>query len=251
MTLRGKRAFILGLLAGVILVTGFALPVLAAGSQICVTGSACTQDEVGVFMKEISKTCGNEGTCSVADIMQVFINVGNFVLSIVGAAVFFMYVVGGFQYLLSAGPGQSKRMQAGKDAIKIATVGLLIVFAANVGMRTIKNMLLGNNQFYADEGEVYVTCAPGTTESPSPSKGEACGFNQVCDEDGACITECKNKFGSLSSVYQGEYGAMSKVWQCVDITSTFVPTGGSFGGCKKDLCPGDENTQCCEVLVNP
>lgn len=251
MTLRGKRAFILGLLAGVVLITGFALPVLAAGSQICMTGSACTTSEVGTFMAGISKTCGNEGTCSLADIMQVFINVGNFVLSIVGAVVFLMYVVGGFQYLLSAGPGQSKRMQAGKDAIKIATVGLLIVFAANVGMRTIKNMLLGSSQFYADEGEVYVTCAPGTEEDWSPTAGEACGYNQVCDKYGGCITKCQDMYGAISSVYQGEYGAMNKVWQCVDITSTFVPTGGSFGGCQTDLCPGDENTQCCEVLVNP
>lgn len=108
---------------------------LAYTSNIC-GGSTCTMEEVGQFMANISSECGNAGNCTLKDIEQVFLNVGSFVLGIIGAVVLLMYVIGGF-YMLSS-RGDSGKINKGKDYLKISTIGLLIVMFAYLAIQTIK-----------------------------------------------------------------------------------------------------------------
>lgn len=116
--------------------------VLAAGAtsefDVC-KSSVCKVSEVGPFMQDITAACYNTGTCSLADIMTVVNNVGVFILGIVGSLVLLMYVVGGIMYLTAgANPDNAKK---GKSYIKIASVGLIIVFGAYAAIQTIDSFL--------------------------------------------------------------------------------------------------------------
>ncbi|MEK7615456.1 MAG: hypothetical protein AAB431_03685, partial [Patescibacteria group bacterium] len=102
-------------------------------SNICAEGKAtCNEEEVGRFMKGISTDCGNQGNCSLEDIMIVIVDIGAFVLGLVGALVLLMYVIGGFYILASH--GNTGHVKKGQDYIKISTIGLLIVMFAYMGI---------------------------------------------------------------------------------------------------------------------
>jgi len=134
-------------------------------SDIC-QGNVCLQTEVGRFMKDISKGCGNYGNCSLGDIMIVFSNVALFILGIVGSLVLLMYVLGGFWWLTSH--GNAAWVTKGKNYIRISTVGLLIVLFAFVIVEfLLRSLTLGTVSL---ENE---SCL-GKTD------GTSCGSNAQC-----------------------------------------------------------------------
>ncbi len=229
----GSKLIVGILIAAGITVAGFAF---AAGSSIC-TGTTCQTSEVGPFMQEISKACGNEGTCSLADITQVFNNVGNWILGIIGALVFLMYIVGGFYFLLSGVPGMEKFREKGKTAIKTSTVGLIIVFFSYAGLHTLKLAVTSGN--ITDPTETtYVTCGPGEINSKLP-----CGFNMVCGKAenlGICVTECDDMHPAPSSEEIADDTA--EMWDCVDKDTLGV------SGCEANYCPGAVDVQCCKIF---
>ncbi|MCH8873205.1 hypothetical protein IH824_10620, partial [candidate division KSB1 bacterium] len=78
---------------------------IKAGATECQDASkkdACPENECGPLMCGITCACSKVGNCSVDDIMQVFTNIGNMVLAVVGAVVFLMYVIGGRVMTLSS-----------------------------------------------------------------------------------------------------------------------------------------------------
>jgi hypothetical protein len=213
----------------------FALLVLpmagfAAGSNIC-SNDPCDSDEVGPLMDGISQACGNEGTCSLTDIQTVFANVGNWILGIVGAGVLLVYVVGGFYFLISGMPGMEKFREKGKAAIKMSTLGLVIVFIGYAGLSALKGIL--------ESGTLpttgYISCGPGAT-----NVGKPCGDNSVCSEAGTCITECAARHPA-PTVEEIQAGTATG-WDCVDTT---IRTGLV---CEEGYCPQGTNIQCCQVL---
>lgn len=133
----------------------------------------CPESAVGPFMAGVTNACGNAGNCSLGDIMIVFGNVGNFVLRIIGAVVLFMYVLGGFWIL--AARGDSAWVSKGKKALSTATMGLVIVMVAYLGVRTLYALVTGT------EPNTWVIC-DGTND------GAVCGVNSVCTS-GACLLD--------------------------------------------------------------
>lgn len=107
-------------------------------------GTYCERDEVGRFMENVRAECYNKGDCSLDDIEIVFINVAEFTLSIVGGLAFLMYVIGGMMWLLSG--GNTDRVKKGKDIIKYATIGLVIVLGAYLAIEFLLQDLLDVNQ---------------------------------------------------------------------------------------------------------
>lgn len=208
--------------------------VLAAGSNICAAaGGRCTRAEVGPFMMDITSTCGNEGTCSLEDIQIVFNNVANFVLEIVGALVFLMYVVGGIYFLVSGLPGQEKLREKGKTALKTSTIGLLIVFGAYAFMHTLFGVLQGSGV-----GGDYVSCGPGV------DVGESCALNSTCTADYLCLSECQQQSTTITDSTAG-----TTTWsECVDTTVATWGNGVTQTSCVPDLCPGPVTEQCCTFV---
>lgn len=225
-----RLAFLAVLLALVV-----PLSPLHAQSTIC-AGATCSSTEVGPFMAGITKACGNAGTCSLTDIQTVFINVGNWILGIVGALVLLMYVLGGFYFLLSGAPGMEKYREKGKTAIKQSTVGLVIVFLAYATITTLNSVLMGNG---LATSTAWVACGPGDLNS-----GAVCGYNQQCTDGGTCESLCVIQNPS-------SYVAGVVTWsECSDITTASTnygknPSINVVGSCQQNLCPGSTDIQCC------
>jgi hypothetical protein len=203
-----------------------ALPVFA--SQIC-TNDPCASSEVGVFMDGISRSCGNTGDCSMDDIMQVFHNVGNYVLAIAGSLVLLMYVIGGVFILGSH--GNTTWVQKGFKYLQTSTVGLIIVFIAYAGVKTLESVLRGGS--VTTTGETYVTCGPGNI-----NEGEPCGEYMRCSDRGTCESEC-----ALKDNPSGMEGG----WSCVDTDTLEALLSLDTASCVKGFCAGDETVQCCFI----
>lgn len=244
-------------LAAVVVLAAVALPHASparAASSWCTTdpcsGWPDSPNDVGPFFAGISQACGNEGTCSLADIETVFANTGNYVLALVGSLVFFAYVVGGFYFLISGMPGMEKYREKGKTALKLSTVGLVVVFVAYAGLITLNNVLRGSPL----GGEEYVACGPDDTNS-----GLACALNSTCTDNGSCVSLCEQRNATSMTTSSGSYSVgvgvsveatvVENIYLCVDANDADnnygLPSGYTLeGGFEKNLCPGGDNIQC-------
>lgn len=216
----------------------------AYNSNICKSTTGCTEAEVGPFMSGISQGCGNLGDCTLDDILTVFINVGNYVVGIVGAVVLLMYIAGGFYWLASA--GRKEWVDKGKKYMTISTTGLLIVMFSYLGIYALRGSLQYGNVYLSDT-EQYVACTGIDTY------GLPCDLNSTCTEYG-CQSLCLQ---SNTNVTTEEDGAFSIITykDCVDTSeSAGVATSGDTenfwydsGSCQSNQCYGGASTVCCTV----
>jgi hypothetical protein len=223
----------------------------AYDSGICKGTSLCTQTEVGPLMQNITKECGNSGTCSLADIMTVFVNVANYILGIIAVVVLLMYVIGGM-YMIASG-GVQERVTKGKKYLTVSTMGLLIVMFAFLGIHSLEGALRFGTftQVEVVEGGYVAACTEDTESLP-------CGFNKVCLND-LCVSECVSQFGATGPEIYSETDEVTIYvgYTCTDVDvvpSETSSTGSLDAGynwfesstCKKNFCPGGDNIQCCE-----
>lgn len=226
----------------------------AYSSQVC-SGSVCTIQEVGPFMQNITETCAESGNCTLDDILTVFINVGNYIIGIIGAIVLLMYVIGGV-YMMTSG-GRSERLAKGKKFLTISTTGLFIVMFAFLGIQVLVSALETGS---ITDGVSEFACAPGL-------EGQDCGDNKICTAEGACVSECIYKHSEsrtsvntgAASYSNGQQLSYGYSYQCVDTRSymnfdtdedgQFAKAVGADGvsGCETGLCPGGTEVQCCQV----
>jgi len=75
----------------------------------------------------IPENCLDGTACEINDIIQVIINVTKIILAIVGSLALIMFIYGGILWLFSQ--GKEDYINKGKDTLKNAAIGLLIVFA--------------------------------------------------------------------------------------------------------------------------
>ena len=175
----------------------------------------CTAGECGPIMCGIAQECADKGNCNLRDIEVVIYNVGNFILALLGALVFLMYIIGGVYWLASR--GDSKMVTTGKNYLKYSTFGLIIVFVAYAGVKTFESVLRGN----------ITTSAESDCANPE-NNGNTCGLNSYCYQK-RCQSLCKINFSSFN-------------YSCIDIET--------IGGvqlidpdCQPDHCPG--SLLCC------
>jgi len=104
--------------------------------------------ESGLF-KGINNSCLVCGNCGLCDIIQVVVNLGDLLVGLSGVAAILMFVLGGTLLIIDYGSG--KNIQKGKDTIKAAIFGLVIV----LGAWTIVNLTIA----------VFVGTTPGSAFS--------------------------------------------------------------------------------------
>ena len=219
----------------------------AYSSNVCTAEvGGCTRAEVGPFMQDISKACGNLGDCSLADIMMVFDNVGLFILSIIGGVVLLMYVVGGFYMLISG--GSAERVKKGKKYLTISTIGLLIVMFAWTGVRALNSAIrYGTVYGTGDTSENFTSSCTDLTI------GWDCGtgVNETCTESLICETACRQLHpDSVSDTTERTI----KYYDCVNTSGTELISDSAEtvlwfdrDSCATGLCPGNKDWLCCEV----
>lgn len=196
--------------------------VIGLGVLLLVLVLPLTAHAQGGFLAGISESCWKQGNCELEDILQVFVNVANFILSIVGSIALLLFVVGGFFMIFSQ--GESSRTQKGKNFITGALVGILIVFGAYTLIYGLESALKTG------------TFSGGSGACDADTAGQECGTNMICTElyytDGTpesfyqCITKCEINKGTT--------------WQCksASIAEDVEYVSGS------GLCPDEENDIC-------
>jgi len=215
--------------------------VFAYASSICSASDFCKESEVGPFMAHITSQCGNQGDCSLEDIMTVVVNVGNYIVGLIGAVVLLMYVVGGFFWLSSA--GSKERVATGKKYMTTSTIGLLIVMFSYLGIYALKGTLQYGD-VYLDDGSGYVAC------SGTDTIGQTCDLYSTCTVDG-----CESLCDQAASLFQSEdeIQTVLQYQTCVDRAQGGMSSSSTdnpwynTSSCQTNLCPGPASIQCCQV----
>ena len=83
--------------------------------------------------------CRDEGECTLADILQVFVNIGSFILAISGSVILLIFTYGGFLWITAR--GEPKWIDKGKEAMVGAVIGLFIILAAYAGVNLMVGIL--------------------------------------------------------------------------------------------------------------
>jgi hypothetical protein len=218
------------------LVTSFLLSpqvsLASATTGKCLTpgpNSTDTSDKnnVGIFMVGVCSECWDEGDCSLGDIMTVVANIGNYILSIVGGLVLLAYILGGFWWIISH--GNKAYVDKGKSYIKNATVGLIIVLFAYVGVYTLDTAVRGG---FGPDSDTNKTSSGVICDGSDESIGKECGDGMICTEYGGCYTKCYVSFPEDRMCYDPNSG-----------------TGGALGintlDCLEGYCSG--TMECCAI----
>ncbi|MFH1315053.1 MAG: pilin [Candidatus Uhrbacteria bacterium] len=176
-------------------------------------------EEIAGIMHSVTADCWNDGNCQLEDMMQVFVNIADFILGIVGSLALLLFVVGGFYFLFAQ--GESSKITKGKDYLKGAIVGLLIVFVAYIGVQGLETALK-TGSLPGTAG--YSVCSVN-------NDGAACAEFSSC-YNGRCVYTCEAQHALYASCIDGD--------QLVGAESDELVT--CVNG--ENICPG-ENDQCC------
>jgi hypothetical protein len=77
---------------------------------------------------EILPACAKAGDCQLNDMVQVIVNVSDWILSIVGSVALLFFVYGGFVFIFSG--GSEEKVKQGKQILIGSIIGLFIVFGS-------------------------------------------------------------------------------------------------------------------------
>ena len=183
--------------------------------------SLVSWEEAGLLMANICEECWTQGNCQLEDILQVFANVSMYILTIVGSLALLLFVIGGFYWLIAS--GSSDRITKGKKYMTGATVGLLIVFVAYLGVQTLATALQTGELVGTSDFDV---CS-GANDGVSGATRSQC-------YQGMCVSICGANSEMASSCFDPEN----------------IPTGITSCGSGATSCPNEEY-QCCVVYTPP
>ena len=238
----------------------FGQPAFASGNAILPTPTGkCPEDYATAGKKSTGSCQDGSRDYSLDDIKTLLGNVGNWMLGVSGAIALFVFVLGGFFWLASA--GSSSMVEKGKGMMISGIIGLAIIFFSFTLITYGVRILAGSG---ADE---YLPKAQGPGANPDAptiysvasfppeiAKSTLCTtkLNGACTPKGKCSSgtpiagACS---GSNDCCVQIKYGDQKS--QCDQLGGVCQKKSVSCGGAYiKNLCLGgganaDVNTQCC------
>ena len=185
-------------------------PILRRGLYI-LAGLVMFVLNVNYASAQILPECTKTGRCTLCDMVQTGINIGVFVLGIIGAVTFMIIVYGGLMMLISG--GRSDYIKKGKDVLINAVVGLAIALLAYGVVNTVVAVvteggwswepnlkcaeLPSPTQYTAPEYGSFLPGSDSQGNQPTSDKDEKITPNPNGWEDGtACEdkTQCKSGF---------------------------------------------------------
>lgn len=119
----------------------FIYPNLAFAQEATTVQSASFNDLIkeGIIRYEVTQDCIDYGKCPLRDIAQVIVNIGTFIMGIVGSVFLIMFIMGGFIWMTAN--GNQGRVQKGLDTIRDAFVGALLVLGAYIIVNTVISLI--------------------------------------------------------------------------------------------------------------
>lgn len=82
-----------------------------------------------------------DGSYQLNDLVQLLINISDWILAVSGAAALLAFIIGGVMFLISG--GSPDRVTSGKNWLKGAIIGLVIVFTSYMIIDFVMNNIFG------------------------------------------------------------------------------------------------------------
>ena len=93
----------------------------------------------GIIFAGIGNDCRDYGSCTLNDVLQVFVNVSVFILGISGSLTLLFFVYGGMLWITSG--GNENQVRKGKDILAGTVIGLVIIFGAYAAITALVTVL--------------------------------------------------------------------------------------------------------------
>ncbi len=187
--------------------------------------------------QSLVSACWESGDCTGCDFITLFVNIAQWVLSVVSAVAMLMVVIGGLMWIISA--GNAERVQRGQQILIGAVIGVALVLSGYLIVNFAIASLLGQDssgdppQLFGEDWSTY--CESGTApnnyyasdcSAEGVDDGDPCKVSGQCALEGACVCES---------------GA------CVNICVAEVTVGGQGGEC---LDTSQEQSDCTDKSGN-
>jgi hypothetical protein len=95
------------------------------------------------FFNDVRCACIESGDCTATDFFYVVKNASQDIFGIAAAAALLMFIAGGFMLIISG--GNQTYVDRGREILKAAVIGLVIIFTAWIIINTIIVMLTGGD----------------------------------------------------------------------------------------------------------
>lgn len=153
----------------------------AVAAQTTIVPNPSLPDSQGVwsdFIPRILPACAEKigGCSSLADLMQVFVNISEIVLGLTGIVLLGVFVYAGFLYVLSR--GEAEKISKVHTMWQNSIIGLLIVLCAYTVISYGVASLVNGEASPSGSYQAICTGAP---------EGSSCGPSATC-QSGACVS---------------------------------------------------------------
>ncbi|MFA5133382.1 MAG: pilin [Patescibacteria group bacterium] len=142
------------------------------------------------------------GAPPLSCILELGVNITNWILGITGSLAILYFVYGGFLFLISQ--GNEQQISKGKTILTQAVIGIIIIFGAYVGVKFIVSAL-GASKYFKTEFEIQKPIdgsIPATTPDTTSKKCSDCtcytgttyskiGGSYSSSEE--CMSQCKKQ----------------------------------------------------------
>lgn len=196
----------------------FVLPMMALAQKDYGIGKT-VQSTGGLLPTKVA------GASTVPQLVGNIVAVG---LSLLGIVFFGLFLYSGILWMTALGNGE--KVNAAKETLQAAIIGLIIVVGAYAISRFLFDNLVNTTTTSSsspDSSQSSVANTPPSTCSGSQEAGDTCGAHMTCQGEAGklqCVSECESLLG-------GTCGLPSS---CKDPKTTI-----------KDKCPGASNNICC------
>ncbi len=135
--------------------------------------------------------------CNICHIVQLLVNIGQFLLGIVGSVALAMFLYGAFWWIISV--GDPKRVQKGKDIILNAIYGVFLTFGAYLIITFAIGLLTGTNPYETSQKVLFgktwgelLTCEAPTCVASGGTCQPSCAVGTVTSY---AFEECRDAQG--------------------------------------------------------
>lgn len=223
MRTRAKIGKLLPFLQGILVTPAIGLAVLGLAIQFGPPALAIS----------VVPSCAKSGLPDLNCAISAFVNIARIIFSVTGSFALLMFVIGGFKILSSA--GNDKKVSEGKDYIKNAVIGILIILSAAYIVEYGQQRLTGTESC---KGGIEFPRVETDDKGNEKTTYECCmppGTIIFVDGKQQCIQNCSQlkTFGCILASSRGDKGAEG----CIDGFADCA------GGAK--VKPGDETKLCC------
>ncbi len=155
----------------------FKIPFFAILTLVLFLGLAHASLAVTIIDSNCIGAAEDINACGLSAMIRTLINVTTLIFEVTGGAALAVFVYGGFMWIIAA--GNQERVEKGKEAMKAAAIGILIIFSSwmiiNFAISALtgsglENVTIFGNPWYQEQPADSAGATGGNTTQPAPAK---------------------------------------------------------------------------------